>query len=297
MRKSFKNKKRVERPENEWIIFTDTHPAIIDRETYNLVKELRKHKRRYTKTGIVSMFSGLLYCGDCGEKLYYCSTNNYKHEQAFFCCSAYRKNSEVCSVHYIRERVINELVLESVKRVLWYVQCYETQFAKEQMNILDIRQQKELLTKRRELEKAIRRVSEIDNIIQKLYEDNIIGKVSDERFATLSLSLESEQKTLKESIPEMEEYISTASVKKENLQQFIDKAKKVTRLKELTPEIVHEFIEKIVVSKPNYIDGVRHQSIDIYYKGVGIIKFFSAEEMEALYQKHINRKQTKEKTA
>lgn len=119
---------------------------------------------------------------------------------------------------------------------------------------------------------------------------NIIGKVSDERFATLSLSLENERRTLKETIPEMEEYISTASVKKENLQQLIEKAKRVTRLKELTPEIVHEFFEKIVVSKPNYIDGVRHQNIDIYYKGVGIIKFFSPEEMEALYQKHINKK-------
>ena len=295
MRKSFKNKKRVERPEDEWIIFTDTHPAVISREDYALVQELREHRRRPTRTGFISMFSGLMYCGDCGEKLYYCSTNNYKRHQAFFCCSAYRKNSDVCSVHYIREKIVNELVLESMKRVLWYVQCYETQFAKEQMNILDIRQQKELLTKRRELEKAIRRVNEIDNIIQKLYEDNIIGKVSDERFATLSLSLENEQKTLKETIPEMEAYISTASVKKENLQQFIEKAKRVTRLKELTPEIVHEFIEKIVVSKPTYIDGVRNQSIDIYYKGVGIIKFFSAEEMEALYQKHINSKRSKEK--
>ena len=109
--------------------------------------------------------------------------------------------------------------------------------------------------------------------------------------------MENEQRTLKETIPEMEEYISTASVKKENLQQFIEKAKRVTRLKELTPEIVHEFIEKIVVSKPNYIDGVRHQNVDIYYKGVGIIKFFSPEEMEALYQKHINSKRLKEKTA
>ena len=115
--------------------------------------------------------------------------------------------------------------------------------------------------------------------------------------ATLSLSLENEQKTLKETIPGIEEYISTASVKKENLQQFIDKAKRITRLKELTPEIVHEFIEKIVVSKAEYIDGLRHQSIAVYYKGVGIIKFFSAEEMESLYQKHINRKQAKEKTA
>ncbi len=294
--KSFKSKKRIEKSQEDWKIFSDTHPAIISREDFALVQELREHKRRPNRTGVVSMFSGMLYCEDCGKKLYYCSTNN-KKVQSYFVCSSFRKDTDICSSHYIREKVINELVLESMKRVLWYVQCYETQFAKEQMNILDIRQQKELLTKRRELEKAIRRVNEIDNIIQKLYEDNIIGKVSDERFATLSLSLENEQKTLKESIPEMEEYISTASVKKENLQQFIEKAKRVTRLKELTPEIVHEFIEKIVVSKAEYIDGVRHQNIDIYYKGVGIIKFFSAEEMETLYQKHINSKRSKEKTA
>ena len=294
--KSFKSKKRIEKSQEDWKIFSDIHPAIISREDFALVQELREHRRRPNRTGLVSMFSGMLYCEDCGKKLYYCTTNN-KKVQSYFICSSFRKNTDVCSSHYIREKVINELVLESMKRVLWYVQCYETQFAKEQMNILDIRQQKELLTKRRELEKAIRRVSEIDNIIQKLYEDNIIGKVSDERFATLSLSLENEQKTLKETIPTMEEYISTASVKKENLQQFIDKAKRVTRLKELTPEIVHEFIEKIVVSKPTYIDGVRHQSIDIYYKGVGIIKFFSTEEMENLYQKHINGKRPKEKTA
>ena len=294
--KSFKSKKRIEKSQEDWKIFSDTHPAIISREDFALVQELREHRRRPNRTGFVSMFSGMLYCQDCGKKLYYCTTNN-KKDQSYFICSSFRKNTDVCSSHYIREKVINELVLESMKRVLWYVQCYETQFAKEQMNILDIRQQKELLTKRRELERAIRRVNEIDNIIQKLYEDNICGKVSDERFATLSLSLENEQKTLKESIPAMEEYISTASVKKENLQQFIDKAKRITRLKELTPEIVHEFIEKIVVSKPTYIDGVRHQSIDVYYKGVGIIKFFSAEEMETLYQKHINSKRSKEKTA
>ena len=225
--KSFKSKKRIEKSQEDWKIFSDTHPAIISREDFALVQELREHRRRPNRTGVVSMFSGMLYCEDCGKKLYYCTTNN-KKVQSYFVCSSFRKDTDVCSSHYIRENVINELVLESMKRVLWYVQCYETQFAKEQMNILDIRQQKELLTKRRELEKANRRISEIDNIIQKLYEDNIIGKVSDERFATLSLSLESEQKTLKETIPTMEEYISTASVKKENLQQFIDKATRVT---------------------------------------------------------------------
>lgn len=99
-------------------MFPNTHLAIIDRETFELVQELRKHRRRPTKSGIVSMFSGLLYCADCGEKLYYSVTNNYKREQAYFFCSSYRKNSDVCSAHYIREKVVEQLVLESMQRVL-----------------------------------------------------------------------------------------------------------------------------------------------------------------------------------
>ena len=113
--------------------FPDTHPAIIDRETFALVQDLRQHRRRPDRTGIVSMFSGLLYCADCGEKLYYSSTNNYKREGAFFFCSSYRKNSSVCSAHYIRERTVEQLVLEGLQRLLWYIQVYEKRFAQEQM--------------------------------------------------------------------------------------------------------------------------------------------------------------------
>ena len=107
-------KKKLDKPKDEWKIFLNTHPAIIDREVFALVQELRRHRRRPAKSGIVSMFSGLLYCADCGEKLYYSVTNNYKREQAYFFCSAYRKNSEVCSAHYIREKVVEQLVLESM---------------------------------------------------------------------------------------------------------------------------------------------------------------------------------------
>lgn len=132
-RKSFKMKKKLDKPKDEWKIFLNTHPAIIDREVFALVQELRRHRRRPAKSGIVSMFSGLLYCADCGEKLYYSVTNNYKREQAYFFCSAYRKNSEVCSAHYIREKVVEQLVLESMQRVLWYVQSYEKLFAQRQL--------------------------------------------------------------------------------------------------------------------------------------------------------------------
>lgn len=288
--KSFKLKKRFERPQEEWQVFENTHPAIIDRETFALVQELRQHRRRPTKSGIVSMFSGLLYCADCGEKLYYSVTNNYSREQAYFFCSAYRKNSDVCSAHYIREKVIENLVLDSLQRVLWYVQSYEKLFAQRQMEDFGEKRKKELSQKRRELEKSKRRISEIDGIIQKLYEDNATGKISDERFATMAMSLEDEQSKLRASIPQMENELETAVSQTEGLQKFIDKAKKVTQLTELTPEIVHEFIQKIVVGKPEYKNGKRYQSVEIHYNGVGIIREPSPEEMEEYFQEHIQKK-------
>ena len=192
--KSFKNKKKIERPPEEWQIFKDTHPAIIDRETFALVQELRKHRRRPTKSGIVSPFSGLLYCADCGEKLYYSVTNNYKREQAYFFCSSYRKNSEVCSAHYIREKVVEQIVLESMQRILLNVQVFEKEFARKQMDCYTEDKKKLLAVKRRELGKVKKRIAEIDALIQKIYEDNASGKLSDERYATLSLSYEEEQK-------------------------------------------------------------------------------------------------------
>ncbi|MEY8391837.1 recombinase family protein [Lachnospiraceae bacterium 45-W7] len=288
--KSFKLKKRFERPQEEWQVFENTHPAIIDRETFALVQELRQHRRRPTKSGIVSMFSGLLYCADCGEKLYYSVTGNYKREQANFFCSSYRKNSDVCSAHYIREKVIESLVLESMQRVLWYVQSYEKLFAQKQLENFGEQKKVELAEKRREPNKANRRIREIDSIIQKLYEDNVAGKINDDRFATMSMSLETEQENLKASVPELESELENAQIATEGLQRFIDKTKKVTQLTELTPEIVHEFIQKIVVGKPEYKDGKRYQSVEILYNGVGIIREPSPEEMEEYFQEHLQNK-------
>lgn len=288
--KSFKLKKRLERPKEEWQVFKNTHPAIVDRETFELVQELRMHRRRPTKSGIVSMFSGLLYCADCGEKLYYSVTGNYKREQANFFCSSYRKNSDVCSAHYIREKVVESLVLENMQRVLWYVQTYEKVFAQRQLEEYGAKKKKELSEKRRELDKAKSRIREIDGIIQKLYEDNVIGKVSDERYATISISLETEQEKLKTKVPKLETELEDVKIATEGLQRFIEKAKAITQLTELTPELVHEFIQKIVVGKPEYKDGKRYQSVEIYYNGVGIIREATPEEMEEYFQEHLKTK-------
>lgn len=288
--KSFKLKKRLERPKEEWQVFENTHPAIVDRETFELVQELRMHRRRPTKSGIVSMFSRLLYCADCGEKLYYSVTGNYKREQANFFCSSYRKNSDVCSAHYIREKVVESLVLENMQRVLWYVQTYEKVFAQRQLEEYGDKKKKELSEKRRELDKAKSRIREIDGIIQKLYEDNVIGKVSDERYATISMSLETEQEKLKTKVPKLETELEDVKIATEGLQRFIEKAKAITQLTELTPELVHEFIQQIVVGKPEYKDGKRYQSVEIYYNGVGIIREATPEEMEEYFQEHLKTK-------
>ena len=285
---SFKQKKRLDKPQEEWKIFPDTHPAIIDRETFALVQNLRQHRRRPDRTGIVSMFSGLLYCADCGEKLYYSSTNSYKREQAYFFCSSYRKNSSVCSAHYIRERTVEQLVLEGLQRLLWYVQAFEQKFAQEQVERFGLQEKKALTAKRRELDRAKIRVVEIDQLIQKSYEVMTKGLLSEERFATLTVSLENEQKQLKAAIPEMEATLEATTDKAADLQRFIERVRRVTRLTELTPEIVHEFIGKIVVSKPDKLNGKRHQRVDIYYNTIGLWVAPEPETLEREYLAYYN---------
>lgn len=133
-KKSFKSKITIDNPKEKWKVFKNTHPAIIDEEIFYLVQELRKNKRRPNKTGIISMFSGIVYCADCGKKMYYSATNNYKHEQANSFCSSFRKDTDTCSMHYIREKVIYDLVLEDMKRVLFFVTAYEKEFAQMQLD-------------------------------------------------------------------------------------------------------------------------------------------------------------------
>ena len=284
-KKSFKNKKKIERPKDEWKIFKNTHPAIISEEDFNLVQELRKNKRRPNRTGIVSMFSGLVYCADCGEKMYYSSTNNYKRNQANFFCSSFRKDTSTCSMHYIREKVIYDLVLEDMNRVFYFIRNFEDDFARAKMQDFDIEQRKELISRQKELEKSKKRINDIDTLIQKLYEDNAMGKLSDERYATMSVSLEREQKELKAIIPTTEQELKQSIDKTESLQHFISKVKQITEPTELTAEMVNEFIEKIVVSAPTKIDGKRYQDVDIYYNGVGLIDCNNALEFANNFSK------------
>ena len=296
--RSFKDKTKIDRPKEEWMVFPNTHEAIIDRETWEILQTLRQNKRRPNRTGEVSIFSGLLYCVDCGEKLYYSVTNNYRREGAYFFCSSYRKNSTNCSAHYIREKLLYELVLESMNRVLSYVQVFEKQFVRAQLERSSEEQKKELAKKRRELSKAEKRIAELDVLFQRVYEDHVKSVLSDERFATLSASYEDEQKRLKADAEKLRIDIEKQDADTANIAAFVERAKRYTEIKELTPAIVNEFISEIVVSKKQTVNGKTVYPIDIYYNGVGIIETPTAEEYEEMFQERLKELQSKkQKTA
>ena len=188
------------------------------------------------------------------------------------------------------------VIVGHMQRILLNVQAFEKEFACKQMNCYTEDKKKQLAAKRRELSKAKKRIAEIDALIQKIYEDNAGGKLSDERYATLSRSYEEEQKILKAAVPEMQSFLETETDKTESLQCFIQKVKQITELKALTTELIHEFVDKIVVYAPRYLDGKRVQLLDIYYSGVGILHELNPEEMEEAFQHHLAGR-NKEKTA
>ena len=295
--KSFKNKKIIKNPMKDWVIFENTHPAIIDRETFGIVQQLRKHKRRPTRRGITSIFSGVIFCADCKRKLYYHTEYHKTNDPANFTCSSYVIDTDNCTAHYIRERAIKELVLKNIQRVFLNIQAYEKEFARKQMDCYTEEKRKELAAKQRELNRVKKRIKEIDNLIIKIYEDNVSGKISDERFGTFSKRYEAEQQELKAKIPDLENYLNSETDKSDNLQKFINKVKSITRPEKLTAELVNELIDRIEVHSPRYMDGKRYQMIDIYYKGVGIIKTLSPEDFEKSFQKNMAKRKQQKKTA
>ena len=270
-KKSYKSKKRVQNPPDKWKVFPDTHPAIIDRETWERVQELRKNKRRRTKTGKQSMFSGLVYCADCGAKLHYCTTASFEDRQNHFRCANYKSNTGTCSAHFIREVVLSDIVLEHLRQTVQYVQAHEAEFVQAVMDQSMADQKREVAQKRRELTQAERRVSELDTLFQRLYEDNVSGKLSDERFSKLSKSYEDEQRTMTERAKALHAELDKEQTQAVNVAQFIALVKKYSEIDTLTPAIVNEFIERINVHAPDKSSGHRSQQVDIIYNFIGIL--------------------------
>ncbi len=262
-RKSYKEKKTILLPESEWMIFENTHPAIISQKDFDLVQELRKNKRRPQRCKEVNPFSGMVYCSDCGSKMYLCRSRNC-HENMK--CAVYSKNTDKCSSHYIRTDVLNEIVLSEIRKVASFVAEDEEKFIKLATESSEKKISSELRAAKSKLDKKTYRVSEIEKIFKRLYEDNVLGKISDEMFSNMIKSYEVEQKELKEEIALLESFISEREKQSSDTRKFVGIAKKYTDIQKLTPEIMHEFIEKIVVHAPDKSSGHRTQKIEIIFR-------------------------------
>ena len=264
--KSYKNKKRVDNPKEDWLIFENTHEAIITQQEFDLVQELRKNKRRPTKHEEVNPFSGICYCADCGKKLYLCRATTMTADQEHLKCGTYAKDKNGCTIHFVRTIVLKEIILGELNKMVAFVKDNEDEFVQMAMDNSVQKQSSELSKSRKKLKESEKRIAELDRLFTRLYEDNVSGKISDERFSIMSAGYEDEQKKLRATVAELTDFIETAEQKSADVTAFISVVQKYERITELTPEIMHELIEKIVVHAPDKSSGHRTQQIDIYYR-------------------------------
>lgn len=272
--KSYKDKRKVDNPKEDWLIFKNTHEAIIDQETFDIVRKMRNHKRsnqRYkNRAGHENLFAGLVFCGTCGRKHYFCpqEKNGLNHDH--YKCSGYRKPIDGCeNPHYIQKSALIEIISDKLRQTIQEAHFNQEAFLKKLEQQSQAQFSKDNKHQRQQLQKDEYRSKEIDSIIQKLYEDNLLGKISDERFVKLSQSYEEEQKQLQTSISDLTEKLAQQQEDSLNISKFMARISKYTELPKLTVEIVNELIDKIVIQKPTGTKRNRIIQVDIYYNFVG----------------------------
>ena len=289
--RSYKDKTRVNLPKEDRKIFKNTHEPIIDEYTWNIAKQLRNNRKKRAKSGKKSIFSGLLFCNDCGKKMYFQSPVVDLKAKDHYRCSSYKHDTSACTSHYISDEVLQIIVLENIQRVISYMKDYEDLFIKEQLAKSTQDELKQISKNKKELEKSKNRVIEIDNIFMHIYEDNVSGKISDDRFRNLSFNYDKEQQELKLKIEQLSKDIENTEKKDTDVTRFISNVKKYTEIDHLTAEILNELIEKIVIHQQEKVNGKKVQEINIYYRGVGIISFpVNNQDIEITINKILNRK-------
>ena len=265
------DKKQRENPEENRVIFYNTHPAIIEQEVFDKVQEIRQQRHRRTATGKSSPFSGLVFCADCKQKLYYSTTKYFEKRQDFFTCSTHRANKDKCSGHYIRAVVLEDLVWNHMKEVISYVTRYEAHFRVEMEQKLRLQSEETIRIYKKRLAQAEKRIGELDRLFIKIYEDNAKGKLNDDRFAMMSKTYEDEQAQLKVEIVNLQKEIEVQERQIEDLEQFIQRARRYTDLTELTPYALRELVKAVYVEAPDKSSGKRKQRVHIEYDLVGYI--------------------------
>ena len=271
--KSYKNKKRIDNDRENWVVFQDVHEAIIERAMYEQVQQKRgKIRKRRTNNGEHNMFSGLLVCADCGSNLHF-HFNQGNPEIKYFNCSNYKGNRGTCtSTHYVRVDFLEEVVLGEIRRLTKFASLYEDEFVKAVIGHSQQAEQTDRKLKEKELRTLLARDEELDGLFERIYEDNVPGKLSDDRFAKMSRRYEDEQKELAEKIKKLRSEIEKQSSRSMTTDMFIGLVRKYTRARELTPRMLNELVEKIEVFNAEKIDGVWEQRLRIHYNCVGTIE-------------------------
>ncbi len=271
--KSYKNKKRIDNDRENWVVFQDVHEAIIERAVYEQVQQKRgKIRKRRTNNGEHNMFSGLLVCADCGSNLHF-HFNQGNPEIKYFNCSNYKGNRGTCtSTHYVRVDFLEEVVLGEIRRLMKFASLYEDEFVKAVIGHSKQAEQTDRKLKEKELRTLLARDEELDGLFERIYEDNVSGKLSDDRFAKMSRRYEDEQKELSEKIKKLRSEIEKQSSRSMTTDMFIGLVRKYTRARKLTPRMLNELIEKIEVFNAEKIDGVWEQRLRIHYNCVGTIE-------------------------
>ena len=268
--KSYKNKKRLENDRENWAIFKDVHEPIIERAVFEQVQQKRgKMRKRQAKDGERSMFSGLLVCADCGSNLHF-HFNQGNPEIKYFNCSNYKGNRGTCgSTHYVRVDFLEQVVLGEIRRLTKYASLYEDDFLKEVIGHSRQAEETERRLKEKELKSLLARDDELDGLFERIYEDNVSGKLSDDRFAKMSRRYEEEQKELSEKIKKLRSEIEKQSSRATSTDMFVSIVRKYTRARKLTPRMLNELVEKIEVYNAEKIDGEWVQRLRIHYNCVG----------------------------
>ena len=271
--KSYKNKKRIDNDRENWVVFQDVHEAIIERAVYEQVQQKRgKIRKRRTNNGEHNMFSGLLVCADCGSNLHF-HFNQGNPEIKYFNCANYKGNRGTCtSTHYVRVDFLEEVVLGEIRRLTKFASLYEDEFVKAVIGHSQQAEQTDRKLKEKELKTLLARDEELDGLFERIYEDNVSGKLSDDRFAKMSRRYEDEQKELSEKIKKLRSEIEKQSSRSMTTDMFIGLVRKYTRARKLTPRMLNELIEKIEVFNAEKIDGVWDQRLRIHYNCVGTIE-------------------------
>ena len=280
-KQSYKIKKTVDNPKEQWKIFPNTHEPIVDEETFNRVQELRKNKRRPTRTGKTNMFSGIVRCADCKAKMYYCTTKNFDKRQDHFVCSTSRiKGKDVCETHFIRAIILEQGVLHHIRTVMWLVANYEKKFRTALGAMQKSEMKKAIAVKKKQASQIERRIDELDRLFKKVYEDYANQRLSEARYEMLSGDYETEQAELRERLETLTAEIEQQEEQAENIDKFIAKVKKYLEMTELTPAILNDLVKAVYVHKSKKVDGKRVVDVDISYDFVGILPKSLFEQMK-----------------